>query len=927
MFQKKGGGKKVSGGKKPKPGFMKASSSRGANPFDVRSNAKAQKHVVIGRRVKGTGRNVAAARAEAERKRHKTLGAEYKARNKSNAFRDKRLGEQDASLSLEDKMIARFQTERKRKLRNAAAFALHDSDSEQEEDDENALFLTHKGSKLADDDYDRFNADGPLEEDDETEEGRRMDRDIVNTLHFGGGKGDADVNEEAMGEDGKRKTHKEVMQEVMMKAKLYKAERQKNKSTQEDATEQLDEGFADLRGLLEFRPTRANGKELIPKEPMDEFDRLTREFAFEAKAKATERRMSPEEAATKEHDRLAELEKKRVARMHGADEDDSDSDDDGKRKGRKGKKKKGKKEKKEKTPQLIMMPPTDDDLMDSYEVDKRFAAEAEEQEDDGEGEEGGGDEELEEEEEDSEADSEANSDDSDAEAEDDQEEEQEEEVAEEEEEKLSKQQDAEDAAAELPFVFECPESPEELAALFKKHARQSPEKRGLIVERIVTYYSPRLSVENQRKMKRFFAVLLRQFLIFAARYAAHKQDVRILAALLCLVVHCCHTDAAASLYTQLDALATHMYTLAQQMGDAAGVVVRELLAQLFKRLHKKASTSAWPTLPELLLFKALIAIFPTSDLRHNVTSPMETLLGESLARGGLNTPQEAAQALFAASLSLDMTRSKQRFMPEVVSCLSRLLRAFVTSSSSATEAQEPEADSETTTHWLRRGLLEWVATQSTSEKLSALPRLSLAATSSCSGAEVLSSLLALLDAASTQYASLPSFDELFYPLYLLLHALARQLTATKVAEVNETIAKLHEKLDACWAARRPLRLQSFAPTSLPTFAPHFDENYTVRKDKTAAKDTAQLKQLQRQVKRARKGAARELRRDAEFIHREKQKEEDERLEAKAEKQKEIRGWLEEQNATFNQQVRKGGNMLKGGGSAHRPAPRARGPKK
>ncbi|KAK1940985.1 putative nucleolar complex protein 14 [Phytophthora citrophthora] len=195
------------------------------------------------------------------------------------------------------------------------------------------------------------------------------------------------------------------------------------------------------------------------------------------------------------------------------------------------------------------------------------------------------------------------------------------------------------------------------------------------------------------------------------------------------------------------------------------------------------------------------------------------------------------------------------------------------------------------------------------------------------GAQVLSSLLALLDAASAQYASLPSFDELFYSLYLLLHALVKQLEDTKVSEVNAVISKLHTRLETCWNARRPLRLQSFAPTILPTFAPQFDENYTVRKDKTAPKDTAQLKQLKRQVKRARKGAARELRRDAEFIHREKQKEEEARLSAKEEKQKEIRRWLEEQNATFNQQVRKGGHMLKGGGSARGPAPRARTPRK
>lgn len=325
----------------------------------------------------------------------------------------------------------------------------------------------------------------------------------------------------------------------------------------------------------------------------------------------------------------------------------------------------------------------------------------------------------------------------------------------------------------------------------------------------------------------------------------------------------------------------------------------------------------WPTLPELLLFKTVTSIFPTSDLRHNVISPMETLLGESLARGSVTSPQEATQALFAATLSLDMTRSKERFMPEVVTFLTRLLRIFVTPG-----AEEDESMN----HWLRRDLLLWVSAHS-ERKPPALPRLSLVESSSCSGAQVFSSLLVLLDAVSAQYASLPSFDELFYPLYLLLHAFVKQVETSTLIEVNTVISKLHKRLESCWDARRPLRLQSFAPPTLPTFAPHFDENYTVRKDKTAPKDTAQLRQLKRQVKRARKGAARELRRDAEFIHREKQKEEETRVAAKEEKQKEIRRWLEEQNATFNQQVRKGGNMLKGGGSARGPAPRARTPKK
>ena len=56
-----------------------------------------------------------------------------------------------------------------------------------------------------------------------------------------------------------RKSHKEIMQEVMMNSKLYKSERQKNKSIQEVVAEQLEESFQDVHKLLKFRPTRADG--------------------------------------------------------------------------------------------------------------------------------------------------------------------------------------------------------------------------------------------------------------------------------------------------------------------------------------------------------------------------------------------------------------------------------------------------------------------------------------------------------------------------------------------------------------------------------------------------------------------------------------------------------------------------------------------
>ena len=52
------------------------------------------------------------ARSRAIQKRKETLLQEYKIRNKSNVFVDKRIGEKDADLSAEDKMIARCTMER-----------------------------------------------------------------------------------------------------------------------------------------------------------------------------------------------------------------------------------------------------------------------------------------------------------------------------------------------------------------------------------------------------------------------------------------------------------------------------------------------------------------------------------------------------------------------------------------------------------------------------------------------------------------------------------------------------------------------------------------------------------------------------------------------------------------------------------------------
>ena len=92
---------------------------------------------------------------------------------KTNVFNDRRFGEDDADMSLEEKMFMRFQKEKVRKARNLSQFNLDDGDGEE--------LLTHKGQVLGDSNYGN---EGDWSDNEGDED---LDKDVVNSMHFGGG--------------------------------------------------------------------------------------------------------------------------------------------------------------------------------------------------------------------------------------------------------------------------------------------------------------------------------------------------------------------------------------------------------------------------------------------------------------------------------------------------------------------------------------------------------------------------------------------------------------------------------------------------------------------------------------------------------------------------------------------------------------------
>ena len=123
-------------------GLEKTTSS--TNPFDVVNNAKAR-YAVVNRRVKGANRNVAKARASAFERRSKSLLIEHRNRHSANNFVDRRFGEGDLSMSVEERMYERFKRERQKRAKSSA-YSLQDNELT---GSASVDALTHGGQSLA----------------------------------------------------------------------------------------------------------------------------------------------------------------------------------------------------------------------------------------------------------------------------------------------------------------------------------------------------------------------------------------------------------------------------------------------------------------------------------------------------------------------------------------------------------------------------------------------------------------------------------------------------------------------------------------------------------------------------------------------------------------------------------------------------------
>jgi nucleolar protein 14 len=763
-----------------------------ANPFDFKHLARPKKFEYATNKPQDGGNVLGrpgVTKSQGEEARRKTLLPEMNRRNKVGGIVDRRIGESDPSMSLDDRMMARFEREQQRK-RGGNVFDLEEADDMVE--------LTHGGQALEfddeevkddiKDDYDAASVSGSSEDGDDflRKKRRRDDEDGM----------DGEADETRPDEPERKKSKKEVMEEVIAKSKQYKYERQKQKDDDYDLIEGLDKDLPDilaaLRGHItkkEEPPAPAPAREAAnnsfgmnperaallagkSREAADkEYDARVRQLLHDQRAKPTERTKTEEEKAKEDAERLRELEGKRTRRMQG--EEESESEDE---------KQKGVDEDEDADdaesehddaaefgfagPSVPGSRPEGVEDEDDFEVDDDLIATDSEA---GASEESGDESELD-----------------DTMAMDDDDEFLRDVLPETKKTKPAVNgvfTGAGAGSAKLAYTYPCPRSHDELLEVFKD---VSPNDKPTVVQRIRALYHAGLAEDNKNKLTDFACALVDHI-----SYLSNEVPATPLAV--------------------IETLIRHIHSMSRTYPNPIATRFRHHLRQL--------QVSNDPTPGDLTILTALGSIYPTSDHFHRVVTPAITLMARW---SGLTTPtsvKDIATGAYIGALCIQYQRLSKRYVPEII----------------------------------RYTILCLKSTHITPPLITAHAK----------------NTLGLADL----WAGTPAFIEIFTPL----------LTPLSTLNQTNTVQRLKILLQNARLHRRPQELHHHKPLPIKTSIPKFEEGFDPNKHYDPDRERADATRLQKEYKREKKGALRELRKDANFITREKLRDTKEKDKAYSEK--------------------------------------------
>lgn len=771
--------------------------------------------------------------------RRETLLVDMQHRHKVGGILDQRFGESDPTMTPEEKAMERFAREQMRSHKKSSMFDLEDDD-----DDDDTGGLTHGGKALQFDAEPEDDFVEDMGDDDDENHVSELDQQRRKRLRAMNNEG-----EEEEEQPERKKSKKEVMEEIIAKSKMGKYERQQKKEEDDDLRMEIDQDLPELQRLLAGGQKR-HGEDSphaaiagVDRTAFDKnYDLQVRKLAQDRRAQPTERTKTDEEKAEDEQNRLKELEEKRQKRMRGEPvtdsedegddkesevdfEDDVDGDDDfGLGSGIQSQKKR---------PSAAELGFDDEDdfiiddnlVFSGSDVDSLDDMDEEEDEDE---------------------------DGSDA-----------EEASEDDDDEFTKGLLNEEEARNpifqgtavkdpevkkgdehgLPFTFPCPQTLED----FSKIARQHPlETLPTIIIRIRTLYHPRLDSKNKERLGVFATVLID---FVSSPFGATQYDA----------------DVWPSIAV-LESIMRHIQSLAKMFPIEIARQCRLRLEEIGKERPLALKTG------DLMLLTLVGAVFPTSDHFHKVVTPAMVTIGRYLGQKVPHTLADHSVGVSLSILSVDYQQLSKRYIPEAFNFLLHTISALSPTAVPKKSTYFPMHTSDPSLRIENAGKLSLRKLNFLDCVNSKLGR---------KGADelkvvLLASALQVFDAAAKLWANKSSFaDTAEQVLVVLKHFGKQKNRAHFPPALCEHIDKLQSKLERMLRlaslSRRPLELHHHRPLAIKRYIPKFEENFDPDKHYDPDRERAELAKLKKEHKKERKGAMRELRKDANFMAREKLK--------------------------------------------------------
>ena len=821
------------------------------NPFEVKAPTRKDKFDIVSNKpVKkhGPGRP-GVTKGLGEERRRDTLLKEIQRRGKTGGIVDRRFGENDPTMTPEQRSAERFARQSERKLKKSSMFNLEDEDDDRME-------LTHGGRALDSLEgigRDDFAENGVSSVDSDGEDAYNM-RPAKRKRGSDGEDGeDSEDHEDEREQLPERKRSKhEVMQEVIAKAKYHKALNQQVKEDDEELRNELDKGWQEVfgatRGQKEAIKRSVEAKPAAPEMQMNAeraallagkdredadraYEKRLRQMQMDARSKPADRTKTDVEKFTEDAERLQKLEQQRLRRMQGEPESSNEEDDGADLDANEDEEADDAKAFGIGQPATAFPPPLeldvededefvlDDDLLASASDADPASDELSESEIYSEAEESDGDDDF--------IDGLTLPESAGA-------------VTDRPFTNGIKRAELQDDG--LAFTYSCPQSHDKFLEMTKD---TKFEDLPTIVQRIRALHHLKLATGNKAKLEQFSKVL--------AEHIAWIVDQ--------------HKKCPIGV---LETLIRHLHSLAKSFPEAVGSAFRARLKQI---------SDEWPLKLEsgdLIMLTAISTIFPTSDHFHSVVTAANLVLTRYLGLSSVQTLGDLATGAWCCTLALQYQTFSKRYIPEMMTYVVNALSALSPLTIKDPRILVPRRLLETPMRLdvyvaEKPGPLRTSDFRAGNDDATLKPRL-------CNA------FVLLLREAADLWKTKSAFNEAFAPAVLILDHFIRACDTKKLLQTNITFLETFNSTtnyikDLCQQSldtRKPLLLHNHRPLAIKTSIPKFEESYNPDRHYDPDRERSDLNKLKAEHKRERKGAMRELRKDANFIARESLREKKEK---------------------------------------------------